>query len=278
MKTISLNHRNLAGWQREAEPTVMALGCFDGLHHGHEKVIRTALRKAKEKNLKTSVMTFFPHPRTVLPGKKREFHYLMPQREKEARLRKMGVDTLYVVEFDKRFASLPPEQFVSDYLLGLGVAHAVAGFDFSYGNRGAGNLDRLPADSGYRIGVTKVEKVGIGDRKISSSLIRETLLKGSVEDIPMLLGRPYEMTCTVDGRTFIPHPHFTMPAPGAYEVSIKTGTTRIRAELTVEESRLLSCKTNVLSLQEGSCTVIWHRALPEKRQIQPTHLSVQYGY
>ncbi|KZE38993.1 hypothetical protein AV656_08840 [Bhargavaea cecembensis] len=278
MKTISLNHRNLSGWQQQEEPTVMALGCFDGLHHGHERVIQTALRKAREKNLKTSVMTFFPHPRTVLPGRKREFHYLMPQQEKEARLREMGVDTLYVVEFDKKFASLHPEQFVSDYLLGLGVVHAVAGFDFSYGSRGAGNMDRLTADSGYRIGVTKVEKVGIGDQKISSTLIRETLLHGKVEDIPMLLGRPYELTCSSAGETFIPHPHFTIPAPGTYEVSLKTGKTCIRTELTVCERGQLSCRSKLPSLIEGSCSVIWHRALPEERQIQSTYRSVQYGY
>ena len=67
----------------------------------------------------------------------------MPLSEKEKMLEQLGVDTFYIVQFDKEFASLSPEQFVSQYLVNLGVVHAVAGFDFSYGSRGLGNMDRL---------------------------------------------------------------------------------------------------------------------------------------
>ena len=114
----------------------MALGFFDGLHQGHRKVIQTALQKAKEKSLPLSVMSFFPDPKTVLSNGKKQVCYLMPLYEKEKMLEQLGVDRFYMVRFDKEFASLSPEQFVFQYLVKLGVLHAVAGFDFSYGSRG----------------------------------------------------------------------------------------------------------------------------------------------
>ena len=66
METIYLNHENLVLWQKKARPSVMALGFFDGIHKGHLKVIHTALHVAREKNLLLSVMSFFPHPKSVL--------------------------------------------------------------------------------------------------------------------------------------------------------------------------------------------------------------------
>ena len=85
-----------------------------------------------------SVMSFFPHPKTVISNGKKQVCYLMPISEKEKMLEQLGVDTFYMVQFDKEFASLSPQQFVAQYMLKLGVIHAVAGFDFSYGSRGTG--------------------------------------------------------------------------------------------------------------------------------------------
>ncbi len=154
METIFLTRGNLAFWQERAEQTVMALGFFDGLHKGHCEVIKTAARKAKERNVSLSVMSFFPHPKTVISNGKKQVCYLMPLAEKEAGLRKLGVDTFYMVEFDTEFAALTPEQFAAKYLLGLGVVHAVAGFDFSYGHKGLGNMERLKHDANGLIDVT----------------------------------------------------------------------------------------------------------------------------
>ncbi|PLS06699.1 FAD synthetase family protein [Neobacillus cucumis] len=163
----------------------MALGCFDGLHHGHVKVIRTAFEKAKERNVSLSVMSFFPHPKTVIGGKA-SCHYLMPQSEKEKRFCELGVDTFYLVEFDKDFAGLSPQAFVNDYLIKLGVIHTVAGYD-SYGSRGVGNMETLTQDSGDQIEVTTVDKVEYKGEKISSTRIRQQLLAGNVEELPNLI-------------------------------------------------------------------------------------------
>ena len=87
-------------------------------------------------------------------------------------------------------------------MIHLGVVHAVAGFDFSYGYKGTGNMDRLKSDSGGLIEVTKVAKVECQGEKISSTCIRERLLKGNVEELPDFLGRPYEVKCDWDGFSF----------------------------------------------------------------------------
>ena len=145
METIYLNSDNLKEWQQKAKSNVMALGFFDGIHYGHLEVIQTALRIAREKNISLSVMSFFPHPKVVISNGKEQVNYLMPISEKEKILKSLGVDTFYIVKFDKTFAQLSPEEFVAEYLIGIGVVHAVAGFDFTYGSRRGGEFESIKA-------------------------------------------------------------------------------------------------------------------------------------
>ena len=154
----------------------------------------------------------------------------MPIAEKEKMLEQLGVDRFYIVQFDKEFASLSPQQFVNQYIVKLGVIHAVAGFDFSYGSRGLGNLDRLKKDSGGIIEVTKVEKVECQGEKISSTCIRERLVKGLVEEIPHFLGRPYEVKGNWDGFSIQIESYYTLPAPGRYMVTVKKGSLSFETE------------------------------------------------
>ena len=138
-----------------------------------------------------------------------------------------------MVEFDKEFASLPPEEFVAKYLIQLGVVHAVAGFDFSYGYQGTGNMDRLKSHSSGIVEVTKVGKVECQGEKISSTCIRERLLKGKVEELPDFLGHPYEVKCECDGLSLNLNPYYTLPAPGRYWVTLKKGMRSMQAEMIV---------------------------------------------
>nr|WP_263323461.1 FAD synthetase family protein [Neobacillus sp. Marseille-Q6967] len=271
MEIIHLNHSNLAEWQGKARPNVMALGCFDGLHHGHCKVIDTAYQKAKEKQAGLAVMSFFPHPRTVISGGKMQVQYLMPLADKQEKLRKMGVDTFYIVEFDQEFAALPPKEFVGQYLNGLGVVHAVAGFDFSYGSRGAGNLDRLKQDSDGQIDVTKVEKVEWRGEKISSTCIRERLLSGKVEELPDLLGQFYETQCKWNEEGFTLSPYYTLPAPGRYAVILKNRSGSVKTEVIVMHKGVdIYCTGKIPSFLKGKISIIWQRQIqgvPKKQLI-----------
>ncbi|PFN99621.1 bifunctional riboflavin kinase/FMN adenylyltransferase [Bacillus sp. AFS076308] len=266
METIRLNRSNLAEWQRKARPNVMALGCFDGLHHGHCAVINTAFQKANEKQVPLAVMSFFPHPKTVISNGKIHVHYLMPLAEKEAKLRKMGVDTFYIVEFDKDFAGLAPEQFAAQYLNGLGVVHAVAGFDFSYGARGAGNMNRLKSDSGGRIDVTKVAKVELRGEKISSSCIRERLLNGKVAELPDLLGQFYETQCEWNGERFILYPYYTLPGPGRYQVLLNNLSGSVQTEVIVmNDGTTLQCTDEIP--YRGKLSIVWKKQIVEARKL-----------
>jgi FAD synthase len=265
METIYLNKGNLAAYQEMASSNVMALGCFDGLHRGHVKVIQTAWQEAKERQASLSVMSFFPHPKTVIGGKAC-FHYLMPQSEKEKRLNELSVDTFYLVEFDKDFAGLTPQTFVKEYLIKLRVIHAVAGYDFTYGSRGVGNLDILKQESGDRIDVTTVDKVEYKGEKISSTRIRQQLLEGNVEELPYLIGHSYEITCVCTGCVLTPCSNYTLPAPGHYEVILKNKRNSMLTEVVVnQDSVKLTGKRQISSWLEGNLTIVWNRRMKAEK-------------
>ncbi|MEH7094545.1 FAD synthetase family protein [Neobacillus vireti] len=266
METIYLNPDNLTHWQQKAKPSIMALGFFDGIHIGHREVIQTALRKAKEENLLLTVMSFFPHPKTVLSNGKTKVDYLMPLPDKEKLFSELGVDIFYIVEFDREFASLSPEKFAAKYLLDLGVVHAVAGFDYTYGFRGEGHMERLKRDSGEILKVTKVNKVEWRGEKISSTSIREKLSKGNVEDLPAFLGRSYEVGCEWDGGALQIQPYYTMPAPGRYAVTLTGGCYSQDTDVVVTSEKKLMPLLRISELvknSEKAVSVTWHRRISE---------------
>ena len=143
MEIIHIDDNNLAEWQENSRKNVMALGFFDGVHKGHQQVIGTAAEEAEKAGAALDVMSFFPHPKTVLSNGRVRVDYLMPLEEKARVLESLGVDRFYIVRFTKRFASLSPEAYVKEYLSEFDTIHAVAGYDFSYGFKGQGTIDRL---------------------------------------------------------------------------------------------------------------------------------------
>jgi cytidyltransferase-like protein len=273
METIYINRDTLANWQGKADACVMALGFFDGLHFGHREVIKTALRISKEKGVSLAVMSFFPHPKSVLTNGEKQIDYLMPLSIKEKILRGLGVDTFYIVEFTREFATLSPEQYVKNYLVNLGVIHAVAGFDFTYGSRGSGNLETLQVNSGGIIDVTKVQKVACRGEKISSTSIRERLAAGNVEELPDFLGCCYEIEGVWDGQSFKLNPYYTLPAPGKYAVTINIGNVSKYTEVIVEEKHLKPVLELPLYMV-GELSIVWHQRIPQEAPSSRTNLKV----
>ncbi|WP_026559306.1 bifunctional riboflavin kinase/FAD synthetase [Bacillus sp. J37] len=231
MKQINLSHPHHL--ERSEQPEmVMALGYFDGVHKGHQKVMLKAKEIAENTGMKCAVMTFHPHPLVVL-RKKEDIEYLTPLDEKIKLIEQLGVDLLYVVEFTQEFAALLPQQFVDEFIIDLNVKHVVAGFDFTYGHLGKGSMETIPFHSRNQFLHTTVEKLTDHDRKVSSSLIREVIQSGDVAYAETLLGRPHFATGTVihgdkRGRTIgFPTANieveesFLLPPTGVYAVSIK---------------------------------------------------------
>ena len=193
MRTIELSypHRFI---HEELPETAAAIGFFDGIHKGHQKVISEAVREAKQRKLESAVITFHPHPSEVLNAMTKNIQYITPLREKQEILQRMDVDRLYIIKFDKELAALSPEEFIDHFIIGLNVCHLVSGFDFTFGAKGSGNADNMAAFANGRFTYEAVRKVELAGEKISSTKIRKLLAAGKVDQAAELLGRPLAVT------------------------------------------------------------------------------------
>ncbi|HEY4554547.1 MAG TPA: bifunctional riboflavin kinase/FAD synthetase [Bacillaceae bacterium] len=221
--------------QNDFPPMAMALGFFDGVHQGHQKVIGKAVETAREHGLKSAVMTFDPHPSVVLGQKNKQIRYITPLQDKIRRIEDLGVDYLFIVRFTSAFASLAPEEFVEDYLTGLNVRNAIAGFDYTYGKFGKGTMETMPEHAKGAFIVTTVNKLEDSGEKISSTAIRSLLAEGETEEAMKQLGRFYSVKGTVvhgekRGRTIgFPTANirieedYIIPKTGVYAVRILIG-------------------------------------------------------
>ncbi|NMM51196.1 bifunctional riboflavin kinase/FAD synthetase [Paenibacillus aquistagni] len=190
MQTIHLLHSlEDATWEQSKIPQAIILGHFDGIHQGHQHVIKRAVAHAKEQGLIAGLMTFHPHPKGVF-GKPGYDRYLTPLGEKERQLEALGVDRLYVVEFDTVFAQITPSEFVHA-LCRLDAKHVVCGFDYRFGHRGAGTAEMLREEGKNCFTVDIVEPIDQDGTKVSSTRIRECLDEGDVTLANELLGRSY---------------------------------------------------------------------------------------
>jgi riboflavin kinase / FMN adenylyltransferase len=177
--------------KEELPPLAMALGYFDGVHRGHQQVILEAKNQAHALNLNSAVMTFDPHPSVVLGRSNTHVQYITPLAEKIRIIEQMGIDYLFIVNFTADFASLLPQEFIDQYIIGLNVKHVVAGFDFSYGRMGKGTMETLTFHSREQFTFTVVPKFTEGREKVSSTRIRGLIRDGKMDELPSLLGRYY---------------------------------------------------------------------------------------
>jgi riboflavin kinase/FMN adenylyltransferase len=167
----------------------VALGTFDGVHRGHLRVIDTARRAG----LRTTVVTFHPHPRAVLGG---QVELLATLERRLELLEEAGVEDVLVLRFDEQLAALAADEFAERILRGIGAETVVAGETFRFGRGREGDLELLE-----RLGFD-VRRVPLVDN-VSSSLIRELVHAGDPERAATLLGRPPEVEGIVvrgDGR------------------------------------------------------------------------------
>ncbi|WP_099362977.1 bifunctional riboflavin kinase/FAD synthetase [Fredinandcohnia onubensis] len=235
MKTIYITHPQSFN-QTDLPPTVLALGYFDGVHLGHQKVVETAKKEAEKQGIACSVMSFDPHPSIVLKKDVTHVEYITPLHHKEELFAQFDIDYLYIVNFTSEFASLSPQQFVEQYIIGLNVKHVVAGFDFTYGRFGKGTMETLAEHANGRFTQTTVEKLTFNNEKVSSTLIREFIQSGEVDQLPPLLGRFYTVNGIVidgekRGRTIgFPtanvktNEDYIIPKMGVYAVRLKVGS------------------------------------------------------
>ncbi|WP_017813725.1 MULTISPECIES: bifunctional riboflavin kinase/FAD synthetase [Paenibacillus] len=197
MNIVRLSYPWAEGSRPHADHSqIMAIGQFDGLHLGHTSVIEHGIRLARSLGIAASVMTFNPNPKEIL-GKGDYEGYLTPLSIKEEILRNMGVDTLYVAQFNHAFSTVTPEQFYYEMLRPLKVHTAVVGFDFHFGHKGAGTPELLRELGQESMQVDTVPAFQLEGTKVSSTAIRRALREGDAALAARLLGRPYQIRGTV---------------------------------------------------------------------------------
>ena len=177
---------------------VVTIGNFDGVHIGHRALFRQVMEKARSIGGTSVVMTFEPHPIRVLNCNK-HFPLITLYEQKLELIGATGIDTLVCVPFTREFAATPAHTFVKEILCELiGMKSAVVGQDYSFGKKREGNISLLrEMGTIYGFEVIVSGWVEVGDRRISSTKIRNLVLEGNVEEAKELLGRHYQVRGTV---------------------------------------------------------------------------------
>ena len=255
MKIIhSHNFQDLKG------PFGVALGFFDGVHLGHQAVIKKAVGYAKGASIENLVITFDRSPKQVFRGLKREF--LTPMTEKIKLLKELGVDNVLILPFDEKLIKTSAEEFIQNYLVALDVAFISVGFDFRFGVGGAGDVFALQRYT-KNFHVSVLEKQVVDKMKISSTVLREYLAKGEADAVVKMLGRQYSISGTIGygkqlGRTIgfataniQPSDDYIIPASGVYATliyvdgKIHVSMTNIGHNPTFNATQRLSIETHI---------------------------------
>ena len=175
-------------------PSILTLGTFDGVHKGHQKILKKLKYEAKKDNLKSIVLTFFPHPRTVLNP---DFNLkLINTIEERTRLfEKSEIDILITHPFDKNFSELSPDQFVKNILVNkLKIKKILIGYDHRFGkNRTAGFKDLKIFGLKYGFEVIEISVEEKNKVSISSTKIRNSIIEGDIKTAKSYLGYDFSL-------------------------------------------------------------------------------------
>lgn len=174
----------------EYEDTFVAIGNFDGVHYGHQMLIKEAVIKAKRAKKKSVVFTFFNHPMEII-RKNKTFDYINTVEEKLFLLENLGVDCVILQPFNKEFAEYSPLEFVKILKEKVKVKEIFVGFNFSFGKGGVGKTSDLKyLCENYGIKVNEIPPITLNNQVVSSSLIRKLILESKFEEAVKYLGHP----------------------------------------------------------------------------------------
>jgi len=180
-----------AEWRK----SVACVGTFDGVHLGHQAVIREAISQAQDKELPCVLVTFDRHPAAILAPARCPKSLAGLQENLEV-FRELGVSATVVLPFDAELSRMSAERFLREILIGaVRASSLVVGHDFAMGNGREGNTDWLAS----RLPTTVVKPFEIDGVRVSSSAIRRMVSEGQVEDAARLLGRPFALSGVVVG-------------------------------------------------------------------------------
>jgi len=184
---------NLSEIKRDKN-TVLTLGTFDGIHLGHQKIIEIIKKNASFYGGRSFLITFDPHPRSVIS--KKDLEILNTLKEKIAVLETLGIDNLLIIKFTHEFSQLSAEQFFKKYIIdGTGIREIVIGRDHHFGKGRGGNIDTLRSlGREFNFDIMIVDEVKLNAENVNSTRIRKALGEGDIQLANSYLGRFYSFS------------------------------------------------------------------------------------
>lgn len=250
---------------------VIATGFFDGVHKGHRLVIDKLVKTAVQQEDEAMIITFWPHPRTVLQSGARTLRLLSSLDEKIAMIRSLGVSRIEVLDFTKEFSTMTAEEYLRDIVAGrFSGKTIVLGYDNRFGSDADDPRSVRSVAEGLGIGVVTADVASFdGTVAVSSTKIREMLGKGNIEAADEMLGYDYTLHGVVVagnriGRTIgfptanmqLYEPLKQIPGNGVYKVSVETvgrhwkGMCNIGTHPTVGAGNMRTIETNIFGFDE----------------------------
>lgn len=251
-------YHNLSDFKK-LDNAIVTIGTFDGVHFGHQKIIKQLVEKAKADNGESVILTFFPHPRMIIDPENQELKMINTINEKAEILKGLGVDHLIITPFTRDFSNQLPEDYIKNTLVNnIGTKHIIIGYDHRFGKDRSGNLSDLKAAGlHYGFSVEEIMEQDIHDVAVSSTKIRQALLAGDVSLANDYLGYPFSIFGRVIkgdkiGRTigfptaniFIEETYKLIPGDGIYAVTVE-----MDSEVRSPESGILNPLPSTLNPQ-----------------------------
>ncbi len=177
-------------------PTAITMGMFDGVHRGHQYVIKTLIQRSKEMNLASAIVTFDPHPKLVLKNLHEEIKLLTTPEEKIDIINSFNPDYMIIIPFTLDFSRLTSDEFVEKFLIDkFNMKHLLVGYDHRFGRNRQGTFsDLMNLSKQLNFTVEQLKPVDFNGKKISSTKIRTLLAEGKAEEMPGYLGRYYSLS------------------------------------------------------------------------------------
>jgi len=223
---------NVADFSEEFTCSIATVGNFDGLHLGHREILRRVKEESETRKCKSLVITFEPHPSSVLYPTRNFFRLTSPERRAKL-IEDCGIDGLLAIPFTIPFSEKDPRAFVEEILLPLKLRQLYVGHDFIFGSGRRGNVNTLKRE-GKILGfsVHEIEEVEVDGEMVRSSRIRNLLAEGNIEKVTKLLGREHAVSGVVikgAGRGKVlgfPTANLgqtieTVPGPGVYATKVE---------------------------------------------------------
>ena len=229
---------NIQSYSSEKE-SILTIGTFDGVHIGHNKILTKLVEESKKNNLSSLIMTFFPHPRMVLQ-KSQEIKMIDTIDEKIHLFEKTGVDNLIIQPFDENFSKIRAKEFVEEILVKkLKIKHIIIGYNHRFGKDREASVDDLKKFGlNYMFTVEEIAAQEIHSIAISSTKIRNAILKGEIKKCNEYLGRNFMLTGEVvhgDGLgKKINFPTANIEIPETYKIIPKNGVYLVKAIINSE--------------------------------------------